>query len=150
MLKKFKRLIHKTWLLLGPNDFVRILIAGMLSVLIGLSAIGLILWSLSSNLPDLEKLKAYEPRLTTRILDRNDELLLELYSQRRIMVPLDKIPQHTVDAILVIEDGRFYRHWGLDMIGILRAAFIDIITLSLKQGASTVTQQLARDLYLHK
>ena len=154
MLKKIWRFLIKVirtaWLNLGPNDFVRSLTAGAIITLIGISGIVLLLWSLSSNLPNLEKLKAYEPRLTTRILDRNDELLLELYSQRRIMVPLDSIPQYTIDAILTIEDNRFYNHWGMDLIGVIRAAVVDIATFSLKQGASTVTQQLARDLYLHK
>ncbi|HHE46923.1 MAG TPA: hypothetical protein ENL08_04385, partial [Bacteroidetes bacterium] len=154
MLKNILRFIlksiRKCWLGLGPNDFVRSFSAGIIVMIIGISGIGLLLWSLSSNLPDLERLKDYEPRLTTRILDRNGETLLELYSQRRILVPLDSVPQHTIDAILTIEDTRFYHHWGLDLFGIIRAAAIDIASLSLKQGASTVTQQLARDLYLHK
>jgi penicillin-binding protein 1A len=144
------KFIKKIWLRLGPNHFVRSIIACIIIVALGFSGVGLIIWSLSSNLPNLERLKAYEPRLTTRILDRNDELLLELYSQRRIMVPLADIPPHTIDAILTIEDTRFYDHWGLDLIGILRAAAVDVITFSLRQGASTVTQQLARDLYLHR
>jgi penicillin-binding protein 1A len=154
MLKKIWQFIHKwirkVWLGLGPNDFVCSIAAGLICLAVGVAALALLLWSLSSNLPDLERLKAYEPRLTTRILDRNGELLLELYSQRRIMVPLDSIPKHTIDAILTIEDARFYQHWGLDVLGILRAAAIDLATMSLRQGASTVTQQLARDLYLHK
>ncbi len=144
------QVLNKIWFRFGSNNFVRSILAGILVTLFFLTGIGLILWSLASGMPDLDKLKAYEPRLTTRILDRNYELLLELYSQRRIIVPLDHIPQHTVEAILTIEDSRFYQHWGLDLLGIMRAAFIDIKTLSLKQGASTVTQQLARDLYLHK
>jgi len=110
----------------------------------------MILWLLSSGLPDLELLKRYEPRLTTSILDRNGELLTELYTQRRLMVPLERIPHHTIAAILVIEDHRFREHWGVDLIRVVRAAMVDITTFSLRQGASTVTQQLARDLYLHK
>ncbi|MDP8237577.1 MAG: PBP1A family penicillin-binding protein [Candidatus Hatepunaea meridiana] len=154
MLKRIWRflssLTSSIWRFLGPNDFVRTITSGFVIVFIGLSGIGLLLWFLSSGLPDLQKLRGYEPRLTTRILDRDDKLIFELYSQRRIMVPLDQIPQHTIDAILTIEDTRFYDHWGVDLIGITRAAVIDVLTLSLRQGASTVTQQLARDLYLHK
>jgi len=144
------KFIKKIWRRIGPNNFVRFIITCITFTTITLMGIGFLLYSLSSDLPDLEKLRGYEPRLTTSILDRNGELLLELYSQRRIMVPLADIPQHTIDAILTIEDNRFYDHWGLDLIGIMRAAAVDIMTLSLKQGASTVTQQLARDLYLHK
>lgn len=143
-------MLKKIWQIFGPNNFVRCIIAGLLGTVIVISGIGLLLWILSSDLPDLAKLRDYEPRLTTRILDRNDELLQELFSQRRIMVPLSEIPQHTINAILITEDSRFYSHWGLDLIGVIRAALIDITTLSLRQGASTVTQQLARDLYLHK
>ncbi len=135
---------------MGPNNFVRSITTGLVVILLGLCGVARLLWNLSSGMPDLDKLKAYRPRLTTRIIDRNGVLLQELYSQRRIMVPLDRIPQHTVDAILCTEDIRFYEHWGLDMFGVVRAALVDIMTFSLRQGASTVTQQLARDLYLHK
>lgn len=144
------KIIKKIWLLLGPNEFTRTLAAGALFIAWWVFLIGGIIVSLSRDLPDLEKLKQYEPRLTTSILDRDGELLTELFTQRRMIVPLSRIPEHTTDAFLVTEDFRFNEHWGVDFVSVLRAAFIDIATLSVRQGASTITQQLARDLYLHK
>lgn len=115
-----------------------------------MSLAGILVWRLSTDLPSLDRLRAYEPRLTTRILDRNGVLLTELYTQRRLIVPLDRIPQHTLNALLATEDRRFYSHWGVDMMRVMSAAAINITTFSVRQGASTITQQLARDLYLHK
>lgn len=105
---------------------------------------------LSGDLPSLDELKEYEPRLATRILDRNGETLTELYTQRRLMTPLDQLPKHMIDAVLITEDSRFWDHWGVDVVRIVKVAFVDLASFSLKQGASTITQQLARDLYLHK
>jgi len=138
------------WRSLAPNNFVRMIWVGIASGAIVLGSVGLILRSLSSDLPSLDQLKDYEPHLTTRILDRNGELLTELYTQRRLAKPLDRVPQHTIDAIIATEDRRFYDHWGVDIVRVIRAALIDITTFSVRQGASTITQQLARDLHLHK
>lgn len=117
---------------------------------VALGGVGALLYSLSVDLPDLENLKSYEPRLTTHILDQNDKLLTELYTQQRLMVPLDRVPEHAINAILATEDRRFYDHWGMDIIRVISAAVINISSFSVRQGASTITQQLARDLYLHK
>jgi len=144
------RLSNDIWNLFGPNDFVRMIWVGLLVGVVSLSGVGALLYSLSVDLPDLDHLKSYEPRLTTRILDQNDVLLTELYTQRRLMVPLDRVPEHTISAILATEDRRFNEHWGMDIIRVVSAAVINITTFSVRQGASTITQQLARDLYLHK
>jgi penicillin-binding protein 1A len=121
-----------------------------MAFVIGAAGVGAVVWTLSGNLPDLEQLKEYAPRLTTRLLDRNGELIAELFTERRMQASLDRIPQQTIDAILTTEDARFWNHWGVDMVRIFGAALVDITTLSLKQGASTLTQQLARDLYLNR
>lgn len=144
------RLVGGIWRLLGRNNFIRTIWAGIIFGICCLIGTIWLLKNLSSDLPDLDRLKQYEPRLTTRILDCNGEVLAELFAQRRLMVPLNRIPQHTIDAIITIEDRRFFNHWGVDIIRIGRAAFVDITTFSFRQGASTITQQLARDLYLHK
>ncbi|MFH0765828.1 MAG: transglycosylase domain-containing protein, partial [Calditrichota bacterium] len=108
------------------------------------------MYRLSRDLPDLDQLKQYEPHLATRLLDRNGALLAELYTQKRMLTPLNRIPKHTVNAILTTEDRRFYEHWGVDIPRIFSAAFVNFSTFSIRQGASTITQQLARDLFLHK
>lgn len=129
---------------------MRVIWLGVITGFSIFSVIGLILLRLSADLPDLDQLRDYEPRLTTQVLDRNGVLLKELYTQQRLIVPLSRVPDHTVNAILSTEDNRFYSHWGMDTWRVASAALIDIMTFSVKQGASTITQQLARDLYLHK
>nr|MBC8394718.1 transglycosylase domain-containing protein [Deltaproteobacteria bacterium] len=138
------------WKNLGKNNFTRMIWSGIIVALVAFTSVGSILWTLSRDLPDLDKLKKYEPRLTTRIYDRHGYLLAELFKQQRLIAPLDIIPQHTIDAIIATEDRRFYHHWGMDIIRVFSSAMVNIASFKVKQGASTITQQLARDLYLHK
>ena len=149
-MKVLFRLAGAAWRRLGGDNFVRTVRLGVLVGFICTTGAIVAVIHLAKDLPDLEQLKQYEPRLTTRILDRNDEVIAELYSQRRLMVPLDRIPRHTLAAILTTEDHRFFEHWGVDLIRVARAALVDLATFSFRQGASTITQQLARDLFLHK
>jgi len=101
----------------------------------------------SRDLPSIEQLQNIDPELITRIFSSDGEVLQELYTQRRIYVTSDKIPQAMVNAVIAIEDSRFQEHWGLSLRDFSRAIVLDILTLSKKQGASTLTQQLARILY---
>ena len=80
-------------------------------------------------------------------MSSDNRLLKELYIQKRDVIPLGKMPQNLINAVLSMEDRDFYEHSGVDIKGIFRAIFIDIITLSTRQGASTLTQQLARNMY---
>ncbi len=125
----------------------------ILSFIVGLAGLGAI-WgvmaSLSSDLPRLEQLESYNPRLITRVLDRNGSVLKEFFTERRQPVPLDSISQHMIDAVISTEDRKFYDHWGIDAFGIARAVVVNTISMSKRQGASTLTQQLARNLYLHR
>ncbi len=138
------------WRRLGRSNFIRTIWLCVIIALWGVCGVVTAIYYLSQDLPDLVQLKEYEPRLTTQILDRNGEVLAELYSQRRLMVPVERISPFALAAILTTEDRRFFDHWGIDLIRVAGAAAIDISTLSFRQGASTITQQLARDLYLHK
>jgi penicillin-binding protein 1A len=106
--------------------------------------------ALSVDLPKLDQLEAYTPRLITKVLGIDGTVVKEFYTERRVQVPLDSISPYLAQAALATEDRRFYSHWGVDPIGIMRAIAIDVITLSKKEGASTLTQQLARNLYLHR
>jgi len=124
---------------------------GIISWLAGMGALAGLFYSVSDDLPPLEMLEQYSPRLVTRIVSADSVTLKELYTQKRVWVPLDKMPEHLLDAVLATEDRRFYRHWGVDLIRLIKAVIIDVTTLSTKQGASTITQQLARNLYFtHK
>jgi penicillin-binding protein 1A len=115
----------------------------------GLIVLLLILRAFSTDLPSLEQLETYDPRLVTKVLDRDGKSLKEFYTEKRVIVPLDSLSEHLVDAVLATEDQRFYRHWGVDPLGILRAALVNVASMSTEQGASTLTQQLARNLHLH-
>ncbi|MBM3329027.1 MAG: PBP1A family penicillin-binding protein [Calditrichaeota bacterium] len=143
-------MVGNIWRRLGRDDFTRTVVAGGMALALFIILIGLTLFLLSSDLPGIDELRSYEPHLATRLLDRNGEVLTELFAQRRIATPLDQVPHHLINAILAIEDTRFHSHWGVDVARVFKAALIDIMSLSLKQGASTITQQLARDVYLHK
>lgn len=114
--------------------------AGMLSVL----SIVLIL---SRDLPSLEQLENYDPDLVTRIYSADGKVLNELFVQKRVFIELDKIPEHMQYAVVSSEDRRFFDHWGLSMRSIARAVMINTLSLSYRQGFSTLTQQLARNLY---
>ncbi len=124
----------------------RFLIA--LGIAFGVAVIGFVyLLTLTRDLPSLSQLENFDPNLITRIYSSDGAIIKELYTQRRVLVPLEKIPPYMVEALLATEDHRFYDHWGFNLERFLKAAAIDVMTLSYKQGASTLTQQLARNLY---
>lgn len=103
----------------------------------------------NNELPSLEQLHNIEPSLTTTIYSADGDVLQEYYLQRRILVPLKKMPSILLEALLATEDQRFYQHWGVDLPGVIRAFFSNIRKGDLTaQGGSTLTQQLARTLFL--
>jgi penicillin-binding protein 1A len=100
------------------------------------------------DLPDVQALEDYEPPQMTHVIAANGFLLDTFQEQRRIFVHYEEIPVEFRQALLAVEDAGFYEHTGLDFRSILRAAWRDLWSLSAAQGASTVTQQLARNLFL--
>ncbi|MBN2355885.1 PBP1A family penicillin-binding protein [candidate division KSB1 bacterium] len=103
---------------------------------------------LGSTLPSLEQLENYNPELATKVFSADSVLIKEFFTERRFYTPLDQIPDTLKQAVLATEDHRFFNHWGIAPARLLKVIFLDIITLSRQQGASTLTQQLARRLYL--
>lgn len=103
----------------------------------------------SKGLPDVSKLRQYDPAETTRIYSADGQVIATLFKENRTFVPLSKISPNMRNAILSIEDSRFYEHHGVDPIGVLRAA-VDLYRSGgeIHQGASTITMQLARAFYL--
>ena len=108
--------------------------------------VGIVLF-LSRNLPSLEQLENYDPDLVTRIYSADGVVLNELFVQKRVFIELDRIPGHMQYAVVSSEDRRFFEHWGLSMRSIARAVMVNTLSLSYRQGFSTLTQQLARNLY---
>lgn len=108
-----------------------------------------IISSCSKGLPDVEKLTKFEPSETSRIFSSDGKPIGVLFKENRFWVPIEDIPQNMQNAMLAIEDSRFYQHRGIDPQGIARAALEDYRGGGASQGASTITQQLARNIFLH-
>jgi penicillin-binding protein 1A len=124
---------------------------GVLTLLVG-SGVGVAaLWAfaiLPRSLPPVSALETFQPILGSKIYDDNDELLTELHVERRIFMPLSRIPQSLKDAIIATEDRRFHSHWGIDPVGIARAVYQNYRRGRIVEGGSTITQQLTKVLFL--
>ena len=95
----------------------------------------------------LQSADEYNPSLSTQIYDINGELISELFEENRSYIDIKKIPDHVKHAFIAAEDQNFYKHTGIDVPGILRALMIDIFSGDIRQGGSTITQQLVKQLY---
>ena len=100
------------------------------------------------EIPDVKQLATYGPRSATRLYADDGALFAELFVEKRTPIPLRDMPDHLRRAFIAIEDIRFYQHFGIDPRGIARAAFKNLTRKGLTEGASTITQQLARNLFL--
>src|SRR5262245_19320287 len=113
-----------------------------------LATAGMVYW-VTRDLPSYETLAHYEPPITTRVYGGNGTLIGEYARERRLFVPIDQIPDQVKQAFLSAEDKNFYNHPGIDVLGILRAVITDLRNPDQRaQGASTITQQVARNFLL--
>ena len=128
-------------------DIKKIIYRCLILIAVGMLGVLSIILILSRDLPSLEQLENYDPDLVTRIYSTDGKVLNELFVQKRVFIELDKIPVHMQYAVVSSEDRRFFDHWGLSMRSIARAVMINTLSLSYRQGFSTLTQQLARNLY---
>lgn len=119
-------------------------LAGILSVLI---IVAIALAVAFPNLPDVSDLSDYRPKLPLRVFSAEGSLIGEFGEERRHLTPIKEIPKVMTDAVLAIEDSRFYEHGGVDYKGVLRAALANLGRVK-SQGASTITMQVARNVYL--
>ena len=99
------------------------------------------------NLPDISDLADYRPKLPLRVYSSEGALLGEFGEERRNLTPIDEIPKVMKDAVLAIEDARFFQHGGVDYKGVIRAGLANLGRVK-SQGASTITMQVARNVYL--
>jgi penicillin-binding protein 1A len=126
-----------------------------LAALFGLGLAGSALAGLAAaliypNLPPLEALTDYQPKQPLRIYTADKALIAEFGEERRAFVTIDQVPQTLKQAIIAAEDERFYEHNGVDFLGIGRAAISNVISGGAKEGASTITMQVARNFFLSR
>ncbi|UJP06340.1 MAG: penicillin-binding protein 1A [Nitrosomonas sp.] len=115
---------------------------------IGALLIGFATLIIYSNLPSLETLTDYRPKIPLRIYSDEGLLIGEFGAERRNVVDISEVPTHLKQAILAAEDDRFYEHGGVDYLGVLRAAYSNFTAGTVRQGASTITMQVARNFFL--
>ncbi len=125
-----------------------VLVALLLLILFAAGTIAGMVAAYSRNLPDISRMADYQPASSTRIFARDGTPLASVYKENRVWVPLSRIPLVVQQAVIANEDHNFYSHHGVDFGGIIRAGFADL-THQQFQGASTITQQLARKLFLN-
>jgi penicillin-binding protein 1A len=119
----------------------------------GAAAIGVLLFALAlalayPNLPSIDSLTDYRPKIPLRVYTADGVLIGEFGEERRNVVRIAQVPMVLKQAVLAAEDDRFYQHSGIDYFGIVRAAVTNIFTTGRRQGASTITQQVARNFFL--
>lgn len=107
-----------------------------------------ILWVATRDLPTFDSFQDYQPSLVSRVYADNGEIIGQFFIERRLYTPIDQIPKSLTQAVIAVEDTRFLEHPGLDIVGIGRAAWTNLKKGGRFQGASTITQQLARALFL--
>src|SRR5262252_4975456 len=121
-----------------------------LTLLVAVVAGFVIYQRLVADLPQVSELENYQPSLVTKVYARSGELIADFFIEKRILVPLEDIPLHVRQATIAAEDRRFYSHHGVDTWGILRAARVNFQAGGTREGASTITQQVARTLFLNR
>lgn len=126
----------------------RLVLAGLGLGLLGVLGLASAFWYYSHDLPSFSTLEDYRPLETTRIVSRDGKVVGELFKERRTVVPFSEIPKVLVHAVVAAEDDRFFEHEGLDYAGILRAAVKNVLAGRVKEGASTITQQVVKTFLL--
>ena len=129
---KFTKNKKKAWLITGAVIFI---------------LLGIFIAIIYSGLPSLEDLENPKPQLASKVFTADGELLGQFFIENRIETNLSKLPDHLTKALIATEDRKFYNHWGVDVSRFMKAMVKNLFSLSLGEGASTLTQQLARNLY---
>ncbi|MCL2103214.1 MAG: transglycosylase domain-containing protein, partial [Syntrophorhabdaceae bacterium] len=112
------------------------------------AASGLLMLAMFGEFPSVESPSTYRPSVTSKIFDRNNELIGELYIERRTLVPYKAISPNVINAFVAAEDANFFKHKGVDLLAITRAIIKDVLAGEFAQGGSTITQQTVKSLFL--
>ncbi|MGD8774035.1 MAG: PBP1A family penicillin-binding protein [Syntrophobacterales bacterium] len=133
-----------------PREKRSVILAGLIllgGIVCG-SALGVFL-TLTHDLPRIQELENFRPSSVTKLFSVEGEVIGEFFVEKRVPVALEEVPTYLQQAVIAVEDRRFYEHAGLDWRGIARAIVKDIRARRLKEGGSTITQQLAKVLFLN-
>ena len=122
------------------------LLAGIAAI--GACAVGLVFVLAWPNLPSLDVLTDYQPKIPLRVYSAEGVLIGEFGEERRAVVKIGEVPEVLKRSILAAEDERFYQHAGIDYMGVMRAALSNLSSGGRRQGASTITMQVARNFFL--
>jgi penicillin-binding protein 1A len=120
----------------------------VLAALLGVGAFFGVCWYYGQDLPDVDTLARYRPPTVTVVYDQHGELMGEIYEKRRYVVELEALPKPLTEAFIAAEDAAFYEHGGVDYMGIVRAIGRNALAGKKAQGASTITQQVAKNFLL--
>jgi penicillin-binding protein 1A len=134
--KRKNRLPFWLWLLYGFFFVLFIVVGSGLGILLGYEY----------NLPKIQSLEDYRPDVITDVYSDDNKVIGELFIERRIIVPFEDIPPYLQLALVATEDDQFYHHSGINYFSNIRAVYKDVLSMSWSEGASTITQQLARML----
>ncbi|MDR9825465.1 PBP1A family penicillin-binding protein [Vibrio sp. FNV 38] len=126
----------------------RLFVFTLVCMILGVSAIFAMYFYVEKDLPNVDELRHVELETPMQVFSKDGKLIAQFGEKKRIPVQYEDIPQELINALIATEDSRFYTHYGVDPIGITRAALVVAMSGSAKQGASTITQQLARNFFL--
>ena len=135
---------------MGPSlKFIKFLVITIaLLTLLAVGAVAGLYYYVKPELPSVEALRDVRLQVPMQVFTADGKLISQFGEQRRTPKTLDEIPQQLIDAIIATEDSRFYEHFGIDPIGVVRAASVLVATGEIREGASTITMQLARNFFL--
>ena len=133
------------------KTFAYLIKASIAVLLMGVFLLFSAFWYFSAGLPDYKKLSNYEPSVLSRVYTENGELIAEFSIEKRLFIPFDSIPEKVINSFLSAEDKNFFQHPGVDAKGVTRAFIKNIKNIFSNrrlEGASTITQQVAKTFYL--
>ncbi len=120
----------------------------LLILLFIFGAISGLFYYYSKELPPLSELQRFDMKVGSEVYDKHDNLIHVFSIEKRKLTNINELPDYLVNALIATEDKNFYDHWGMDLLGLARAIIVDLKHFSFSQGASTITQQLARNMFL--